>query len=148
MEKVFQDCKPNQVFKKCKSEETGHDYIVMLEKPVIDFICNESRKSVINKNTAKFRCNGLIVVTIFDLVSQVTVNSITHKTDLIFQRVTHYEVGKVVKPDWFDFELDQICTHGIHYFLTLKAAFGYDIEHGGCVINGLLFDNNGKQIYR
>jgi hypothetical protein len=152
MEKVFKDCKPNQVFKKCKSEETGHDCIVMLEKPVLDFKCNESRKSVINQNRAKFRCNGLLVVTIFDLTSQVIVNHIMHKTDLMLRRtilthLTHYEVGKIVKPDWFDSDLNDVCAHGIHYFLTLESAFFYDIEDGCCVINGSIIDNDGNQLY-
>jgi hypothetical protein len=147
LEEVFKNCNANHVFKKCKSEETGHDCIVMLEKPADYFLCNESRKSVINKNMAKFRCNGLVVVTIFDLVSRVTVNSIMHKTEILFLRTTftHYEIGKFVKPDLFDIDLDKICTHGIHYFLTLDAALTYDIEAGVCYMDGRVFDYDGKK---
>jgi hypothetical protein len=93
LEEVFKNCNENHVFKKCKSEETGHDCIVMLEKPTNYFLCNESRKSVINKNMAKFRCNGIVVVTIFDLVSRVTVNSIMHKTEILFIRTTFIHVN-------------------------------------------------------
>jgi hypothetical protein len=102
----------------------------------------------VNKQKAKFRCNGLLVVTIFDLVFQQTVTSITHKTDIFLYgrpAFTDYEVGKLVKPDLFNPNLETICTNGIHYFLSLETAMSYDLEKGVCCINGILFDHNGKE---
>jgi hypothetical protein len=147
LEEVFKNADENHVFKKCNSIETGHECIVMLKKPTTGFICNESRESVVNKQRAKFRCNGLFVVTIFDLVLQQTVNSIIHKTDILFVRstFTDYEVGKLVKPDLFNPNLDTICTNGIHYFLTLETAMSYDLEEGVCCIDGVVFDYDGKE---
>jgi hypothetical protein len=137
----------DHVFKKCWSNENGHECIVTLKKPTTDFISNESRTSVVNRNLAKFRCNGLLVVTIFDLVFQQTVTSITHKTDILFGRpvFTDYEVGKLVKPDLFNPNLDTICTNGIHYFLSLETAMSYDLEGGVCCIDGIEFDHNGEE---
>jgi hypothetical protein len=132
----------NHVFKKCKSLQSGHDCIVMLEKPSNDFSCNESR-TVFNKNIAKFRCNGLLVKIIFDLVLNIKLSCIVHKTVFCYTHHTHYEVGRIVKPNDFDPDLDTICTSGIHYFLTLKAAIGYDFNKGCCIIDGVEYDSNG-----
>jgi hypothetical protein len=118
----------------------------MLEKPQIGFICNESRKSVINKDMAKFRCNGLNVVVIFDLELQKTVDYIIHNTNSWFipETLTCYQVGLSVKPDDFDTDLNIICSNGIHYFLTLQAALSYDIGRGRCCIDDKEFDSQGE----
>jgi hypothetical protein len=144
MEQVFKDCNSNHVFKKCHDNLTDHDCIVMLEKPLSDFICNESRDSVKNKEMAKFRCNGLNVVLIYDLVLQQTMSQILHQPNY-WGLLTYYKIGEIVKPDRFDDDLDIVCTSGIHYFLTLKAAMSYDFEEGCCMINGILFGHDGKE---
>jgi hypothetical protein len=93
---------------------------------------------------AKFRCNGLNVVLIYDLVSQSTEISIIHETNY-WGFLTYYEIGGFVEPDQFDYDLDEICTHGIHYFLTLRAAMSYNIQQGCCFIDGISFNSNGKK---
>jgi FtsZ-interacting cell division protein ZipA len=60
---------------------------------------------------------------------------------------TIYKVGDFVKPDSFDPDLDEVCTNGIHYFLTLKAAIGYKNEYGYCIIDGHRYDEDGKIFY-
>jgi hypothetical protein len=142
--KVFQDCNSNHVFKKCHDNLTGHDCIVMLEKPLTGFICNESRKSVINKDMAKFRCNGLNVVLIYDLVLQETMSQILHKTNY-WCFLTYYKTGEIVKPNRFNDDLDEICSSGIHYFLTLKAAMSYDVKLLCCIIDDTQFGDNGEE---
>jgi hypothetical protein len=143
MEEVFKTSNANHVFKKCKSLPSGNDCIVMLEKPSNDFSCNESR-TVFNKNRAKFRCNGLLVKIIFDLMLNIELSCIVHETIVCYTtHRTHYEVGCIVKPNYFDTNLDKICTFGIHYFLTLKAAIGYDSNKGCCIIDGVEYDSNG-----
>ena len=37
----------------------------------------------------------------------------------------NYVVGKVVKSNWYDADPTEICTNGIHGFLSLNAAIGY-----------------------
>jgi hypothetical protein len=82
---------------------------------------------------------------IYDLLFQKTVNSIMHYTESCFvpKTITRYEVGSYVKPDWFDNNLNSICSHGIHYFLTLEAALSYRPDIGCCWIDGKEFDDNG-----
>jgi hypothetical protein len=118
---------------------------ILLEKPSVGFICNEDRGAVINKDFAKFRCNGLIVILIFDLVDNTCISSINHITPYYYM-TTLYEVGKLVKPDFFDSNLNDICTHGIHYFLTLKAATCYN--EGICIIDSVRYDANGRVFFR
>jgi antitoxin component YwqK of YwqJK toxin-antitoxin module len=36
-----------------------------------------------------------------------------------------YEVGQFAIADFYNIDIDKICTNGIHYFLTLEAAFYY-----------------------
>jgi hypothetical protein len=133
----------NHVFKKCRQWHTGHDCIVMLEKPANDFICNESR-TVVNRNMAKFRCNGLLVKIIFDLVLNIELLRIVHETIVCYTRhQTIYEVGCIVTPNYFDTNLDAVCTYGIHYFLTLRAAIGYDFNKRRCIIDDVVYDDNG-----
>jgi hypothetical protein len=96
---------------------------------------------------AKFRCNGLNVVLIYDLVLQETVSQILHATKN-WGLLTYYKIGEFVEPCSFDDDLDIVCTAGIHYFLTLKAAMSYDFEEGCCIINGILFDHDGERRIR
>jgi hypothetical protein len=91
---------------------------------------------------AKFRCNGLNVMIIYDLVSRKTVNYVHHETNY-WTFITNYKVGELVKPNWFDDDLDTICTSGIHYFLTLKAAMAYNRVEQCCICDGRRFDSNG-----
>ena len=137
------------VFKKCKSRETGHECLVTMKKPQLDFACNESRSGVVNKECAKFRCNGLLVVSIFDLVLKIELHSIIHKTKVMSRRiVTEYKVGSIVKPHDFDENLNNICSSGIHYFLTRKAAEWYSLEMGCCkTIDGEICNENGGPLY-
>jgi hypothetical protein len=116
-----------------------------MKKPQLDFICNESRASVVNKEFAKFRCNGLLVVSIFDLVLKVELNSIFHTTILTDGfLITEYIVRSIVIPDRFNINLQTVCGSGIHYFLTHTAAMGYDLKYGYCIIDGWMYDEHGK----
>jgi hypothetical protein len=124
-----------------------------MKKPQLDFKCNESRASVVNKDFAKFRSNGLLVVSIFDLVLKVELNSIFHTT--ITRNgyyngyyITEYEVGLIVKPEYFDENLEKICAAGIHYFLTRTAAVDYDLEYCYCIIDGWKYNDHGEFLGR
>lgn len=131
-------------FKKCVSRATTHACIVTFEKPKNHFLCNESRKSVINAKIAKFRCNGLKVLKILDLEWNIELASIYHETHLDVVKTTLYKVGEIVKPDLYTFDPNDVCSHGIHYFLTFEAAMSY--RSGLCVINGESYDENGSKL--
>ncbi len=110
------------VFKKCKNEHC----IVILKKPNENFKCNENRKNIGNKNIAKFRCNGLITVAIFNLKTEEFIDYVNHLTYFYGTRITTYKVNKLTLPDLYDERESEICSHSIHYFLSLETAWTYD----------------------
>ncbi len=113
------------VFKKCKGETkeyVSYKYLVVLEKPKTNFKSNENRTKVVNKNFAKFRCNGLITVAIYDLYEKKFIQEIYHQ---VLKHEVSYSVGKFTAPDQYNEDIDIVCTSGIHYFLTLEAALNY-----------------------
>ncbi len=137
MEKLQEECKQynekDYVFKRCG------EYIVILKKPQENFQCNEMRKDVRDKKYAKFRCNGLYVVDIIHGLTLKHANLIWHISD--FGDIL-YEVGGFVKPDSYTKNIDYVCTHGIHYFLSLKAAYYYhyyDVQYLEYHENGQLY---------
>jgi hypothetical protein len=140
----FKNYGPQHVFKKCKSIESDHEFMVMLEKPKIGFQSNEFRNWVYDKSMAKFRCNGLKVVVIFDLVDKITIDSIRHPTIILQElTITIYKVGEFVEPDCFDLRLENVCSNGIHYFLTPKAAKSYNVERKCCIKKNLKYNDDG-----
>jgi hypothetical protein len=123
-----------------------------MKKPSEGFLCNESRSSVVNSDLAKFRCNGLLVVSIFDLVSNMELNSILHKSKIRGTRIfTKYKVGSIVKPNYFDRYLENVCGEGIHYFLSVQAAKDYNLKLGYVqseLFPFMMYDENGDYIYK
>jgi hypothetical protein len=100
---------------------------------------------------AKFRCNGLIVVAIFDLHEKITIDEIWHETTvydgtILFRKATWYKVGTFIEPDGFDSNMDKICTTGIHYFLTPKAAICYNFIQAWIIDDDKIYDANGTLI--
>ncbi len=73
-------------------------------------------------NFAKFRCNGLITVAIYDLLNEKFINSIVHAFEL---KKIVYKVNQLSIPDSYDENLNEVCASGVHYFLTLEPALNY-----------------------
>ncbi len=142
---IFANYGPRHVFKKCISMYNEHPCILMLEKPIDDFFCNESRQWVTDSKWAKFRCNGLIVLIIYDLVTNITLDEIWHLNHNS-NCMTNYKVNTFVKPNGFDSDLDRVCGQGIHYFLTPEAAESYSFYWGCIVIDDKKYNENGKCI--
>jgi antitoxin component YwqK of YwqJK toxin-antitoxin module len=61
-----------------------------------------------------------------------------------FENKLKYKIGKVIIPDKFDRNLEEVCSNGIHYFLKLECAFYYSF---GVITNGeyLKWYENGQQ---
>jgi hypothetical protein len=104
-------------------------YIVVL-KPTLLTKNNEKRTKVIDAKFAKFRGSEFIPVLMID-VNMLTTNmtKITQITQSLIPqgyiggpRQTDYEIDKVVRPDYYDHNIDKVCTNGIHYFNTWYAA--------------------------
>ncbi len=136
------------VFKKCTDVTEFYNCIVILKKPSENFQSNEDRIGIINKNFAKFRCNGLITVAIYDLYLQQFRNSLDHSLciNYNFHKIL-YQVGKLSIPHEYNKDVSIICTSGLHYFLSLEAALNYfDARVTQEFYNQYIqFDNNGKQ---
>lgn len=115
------------VFKKCRSIDKKR-YIVVLEKTP-ETLDNEARSYVDNASYAYFRANLLMVRFIVDID---TLNAnIDRIATLSWNegKVTDYLVGQLVLPDFYDQNIENIFTHGIHYFKTLKAAYYFNLTH-------------------
>ncbi len=70
---------------------------------------------------------------------------ILHKTHTSLVRtVTYYTIDQMVTPDFFDSDLEKVCTSGIHYFLTFHAAQSYVFDLGSCIVEGKHYDSNGR----
>ncbi len=124
MQKLKQFEDDGCVFKKCCYKK---DYccLVVLRRPKSDFKSNESRSGIIDKNFAKFRCNGLITVAIYDLFGKKFINSLVHTPNFRAPPIL-YVVDQLSKPDEFEEEIEIVCSSGIHYFLSLEAALNYN----------------------
>ncbi len=124
LEKLKDECKiylnnPIFVFKKCG------EFIVVLEKPE-DVLCNEMRTGIIDKNFAKFRANGLWCKFIIHFKTFACPTKIRH--DVVYgTKNIVYKIGEFITPDDYNKDIEKVCTNGIHYFLTLEAAFYYNL---------------------
>jgi antitoxin component YwqK of YwqJK toxin-antitoxin module len=100
----------------------SNDWLVIMEK-TDKTITNENRKSVINKEHAKFRASRLKVIKIIN-VDDPTITK-TKIINMYEDKQTIYEINKDVVPDYYNNNEEVICTGGIHYFRTLISAYYY-----------------------
>ncbi len=114
--------KTGYVFKKC-FDACENEYLIVLKKPsTTSFKSNENRKGVKNAKYAKFRCNGLIVIKIYDLRNQKFINQVCNHFQCY--KLT-YTVNNLVVPNYYETNMQEICAPGIHYFLTFEQALRY-----------------------
>lgn len=116
--KLYEECKKypaDYVYKRIR------EYIIVMRKPLDFFKCNEMRKDVKNKYFAKMRANYLFVVAIIHCQTLTYIQSIMHQFNEYPSLV--YRVNQCVIPDNYDADIDCVCTFGIHYFLSLEAAY-------------------------
>ncbi len=116
------------VFKKCREYEgdVKHKCLVILKKPITDFKCNESRSGIVDTNFAKFRCNGLITVAIYNMYTKNFIDYLHHRMENFSGSYeVLYKVEQLTIPHDYNEYIEIICTSGIHYFLTLEAALNY-----------------------
>lgn len=128
-------------FKKCVHVDGYllHEFLVVLEKPD-GFVSNEHRQSVVNWEFAKFRGNILTPRLIVNLQNCECQSVVWHRS--AFKEIS-YEVDKPVIPDAYDTNVYAICSNGIHYFLTSKAAINYDVMFAQCRVGSIAYDADG-----
>lgn len=127
-------------YKKCRDEE-GYDVIVTLKIPT-----HAKRSSALSK---KCRCSEAIVADIRMIIYDTRpisntydiplwINPLVRENPRIDKTTSHeidkayssrdsliYELGKIVKPDSFDPNRFNECSHGIHFFMTEQEALDY-----------------------
>ena len=92
---------------------------------------NEGRLNIVNAKFAKMRCSEAMVLDIYDMFDTgIKYDEARGLRDKSFS----YKVGEIVKPDRWDDDINDICSNGIHYFLSNVPAFYWDYtpENGDC----------------
>ena len=116
---------------------------IVIMKFLSDTRTNEKRKNVANPLYAKFRADKLFVVAIINIHDFYNfATTLNNNYDI----KTKYEVGQIVRPNFFDENIDKICSHGIHYFKTIDAAYYYnDVPSGFTGIWCRYYDSGNKE---
>lgn len=115
------------VYKVCcdiLSNESNKDNIkwLVVMKKLDDTKTNEGRKNIVNKDCAKFRANKLLVVKIININKpSLSKKYIVNKYQ--DYKSIRYEVGKIVIPNEYDENIENVNSGGIHYFRTILPAF-------------------------
>lgn len=120
---------PEYVYKSCSG------YLVILEK-LEDTLTNEARTGVVDPKCAKFRADKLKVVCIIDTTN---LDNRPEKIMHVYKELDKslaYIVGHIVYPDYFNHNINVICSTGIHYFKSLEPAFFYN-KWNTCMYTGL-----------
>ena len=78
-----------------------------------------------DKNYAKYRCDEAYVVKIYHKFSEHEINLIKSDFDPEFVYIT----GQKVKVEKFDQNINEVCTTGIHFYLTKEAAYYHDLDN-------------------
>lgn len=89
---------------------------------------NENRECVEHKNAknAHYRCSEAYVLDIYDPITKERFPSATSLRNKNFIYTSH----QVVKEYGYDSNVNNVCSAGIHYFLSEKAAMGYNSDYG------------------
>jgi antitoxin component YwqK of YwqJK toxin-antitoxin module len=110
---------PKYVFKSCGN------YIVVLEK-----LCytktNESRSNIADPKYAKYRANKLktiLIINKFDPSDVITEIQNSFHTE----KKVVYRTNEIIKIYTYDYDLDVVCTRGIHYFRTIEQSFFWEL---------------------
>jgi antitoxin component YwqK of YwqJK toxin-antitoxin module len=104
--------------------KSASNYIIELDINLDTTLTNLNRE-VIDENYAKYRCNKAIVVKIY--------NKFDEKEEIDRIRSDHddrfeYIKGKDVYEPKYNLIMDEVCTTGIHFYITKEAAFYYNLS--------------------
>ena len=100
-----------------KVVNNGRIYIIKLQIPASAKRCSAT--------TRKCRAEYVKVLGIYDELKRKM--KVTKVTNWKFSHRTIYEVGKITRPDFFDTDRWNECSHGIHFFVDFEDAVNYPI---------------------
>jgi len=113
--------------------------IVTLEIPT-DAQTNMTRSNIAIPETAKYRANKVVVLQIEDTAGTCynTATSCGYSKKSI-----EYVVGTTIEEPCYNTNIEEVCTEGIHYFLSRRVAELYTLKS---VQNGLfeMWHDNGQ----
>src|SRR5947208_16609894 len=98
-----------------------HNLIVILKK-TNETVTNEGRKNIVDSRYAKFRGNNLRVVNIFDMKNPKVHLLQAHS---VYDSHFVYTIGEIVYCTNYNYNTDEICESGIHYFKDIRGAYYY-----------------------
>jgi len=116
--KAYEACKDKKMgFKRC-----GYHIVAMQLPPKEDTTLNREIGSE-DRRQAKFRAKYIPNVEfIYHLWARRMMEYVWHRWETT---AIDYIQGKDVHPDLYDDDLTTVCSHGIHFYLTLEAALGH-----------------------
>jgi antitoxin component YwqK of YwqJK toxin-antitoxin module len=106
-------------------------------------ITNLTRKNVVDKQYAKFRTNTAKVISIRDPHTLKECDYVSSNRDNYF----YYVKGKTITEGNYDMENENVCTRGIHFYLSYGAALG-NMNEGLCNIVNNEGEIIGKKIHQ
>lgn len=110
------------VYKSCHNVRENINYLVIMQKDEFTRT-NELRTDVLNPEYAKFRASCLKVIEIININNpDEKMSSITNQ---FYSVPIIYKKGDFAYPNYFDENLNEICSNGIHYFKTIIPALFY-----------------------
>lgn len=96
----------------------------LIAKLAIKGTHNEDRDDVVDIMHAKHRCSKAKVLDIYHMISG-------EKRDFgysLFDKKFEYRIGKIVSVKDYNKNVDDVCSAGIHYFLSEDVAFCWNID--------------------
>jgi antitoxin component YwqK of YwqJK toxin-antitoxin module len=100
------------------------------------------RSGVVDTNYAKFRCSKALVLSIEHKDTNELLMFINSNYNPSFE----YQVGKIVIAEDYDTNTNNICSHGIHFYLTKEPAYFYQKEVPNCEYKSW-YDNGQLSIH-
>jgi antitoxin component YwqK of YwqJK toxin-antitoxin module len=113
-----------------KAAKVGETRVLITLDIPEDAITNVDRKSVVVKDTAKYRTNKAKVVNIEDEDGKEYTEAVT---GFYVGKSLTYKLNDLVEVTDYDMNLEEVCSSGIHFFLTKRVAELYSrdsIENG------------------
>lgn len=105
-----------------KNDYNNEGWLVVMQK-LQETKTNEERKGIVNSSCAKFRANKLKVVEIFKM-SNPEINK-EYVINAYGDVNLTYRVKQIVGPNYYDDDIENVCSCGIHYFKTPLRVIYY-----------------------
>lgn len=118
------------VYKSCKTQDDRNCLVIL----------KLFEDSLVAKDGAsyKMRTNKCKVMGIHEILQQndhITINSASFKSaKSLYSSSFMYELNKVAFEPKFNPDLNQVCTHGLHFFATPEKAINYNLHIEGKIL--------------